>query len=148
MRASQLTRRLASLLLATCVLFWTSESAAMEPGSKMVHLCHTPAHHAATKTAPVHHEGCCPSHSSSMHKCLLQVALKLAATHPECCSISAPPVRPFAVLVSSADSVSLQVGAAVVIAAEMNVARPARGGQESSPPFVKPVFDLKTDLRI
>jgi hypothetical protein len=30
----------------------------------------------------------------------------------------------------------------------MDVARGVRGRGEPSPPFVKPVFDLKTDLRI
>ena len=149
MTVSQQIRRSVSLLLATCVLFWTSASAAMQPGSKIVHLCHTPAHHTVSKAAPApHHENCCPSHASLMHKCLLQVALTLEATHPACCTISAPPAPPFAVLVNSADSFSLQVSAAVVAAPDADVARTVRGGGEPAPPFVKPVFDLKTDLRI
>ena len=122
----------------------------MEPGSKTIHLCHTPAHHTVAKTSPAeHHELCCPSHSSSMHKCLLQAALTLVATHPECCTISAPPTRPFAVLVSSAGSISLQMSAIAMAGLDVGVSRShASASVELSAPFVRPVFDLKTDLRI
>jgi hypothetical protein len=148
MRISSHIRKSASLLLAAFILFWTSLSSAMEPGSKMVHLCHTPVHHTVANPAPAqHHENCCPSHANLMHKCQLQVALTLVATHPECCTISAPPARPFAVLVNSAGQVPLHASAAVVSGLDIDVARSTRGA-ESSPYFVKPVFDLKTDLRI
>jgi hypothetical protein len=148
MKVSQDIRKSASLLLAVFVLSWTSLSSAMEPGSKMVHLCHTPAHHTVTNPAPAqHHENCCPSHASLIHKCHLQVALTALAAHPECCTISAPPARPLAVLVNSAGQISLHPSASVVSGIDINVERSTRR-PELSPQFVKPVFHLKTDLRI
>jgi hypothetical protein len=128
-------RRILPLVLALSVGLWAQCGLAMLSAATHTPQCHAAmshAHHAVAAMA------CCPSHSASA-----------VFDPPPCCDLSSQPARPLASaavpgkLRSGQFSARGTAGAAFVLqhfSAFLTVA--------DSPPFVKPVFDLKTDLRI
>jgi len=72
------------------------------------------------------------------------------AAPPPCCDLSNQPAPPLAFIVTAGkarpDQISGSSAAGVMPVAQQRSFAPLSA--VSSPPFVKPVFDLKTDLRI
>jgi hypothetical protein len=133
-------RRSLSLVLALAIVFWADTGLAMLGASGHGSKCHvqmTQMHpHAA---ASMH---CCPSHPA--------LALTQLGDHPGCCDISSQPTRPLAFLVVSGRSRSIQFRAGGPAG---TILPPVQSGAaslsiEHTPQFVRPVFELKTDLRI
>ena len=136
----QLTmRRIWSLVLTLSVGLWAQCGLALLSAASHAPQCHAAMSHAHHVAAAM---PCCPSHAAS------------AAVHlfdpPPCCDFSSQPARPVASAVvpgklrSGQFSATGPAGAMFVppqqSSAFLRVA--------DSPPFIKPVFDLKTDLRI
>lgn len=142
-------RRILSLILALSVGLWAQCGLAMLSAASHAPQCHAAmshVHHAAAAMSQVHHAAaampCCPSHAAS--------ALAHLFDPPPCCDLSGQPARPLASAVMPG---KVRVGHfdASGVAGTMFVP-PERSAAlsviDASPPFVKPVFDLKTDLRI
>jgi hypothetical protein len=132
-------RRILSLVLALSVGLWAQCGLGMPSAAAHGPQCHAAMSHSHNVAAAM---PCCPLHATS------------AAVHlfdpPRCCDLSSQPARPLASTVVPGKFRSGQLSA-----------KGATGGMLSprqedsaflraadSPPFVKPVFDLKTDLRI
>jgi hypothetical protein len=85
---------------------------------------------------------CCPSHSIT--------AFSTCIDRPGCCTLSNQPARPLAFLVVSRAPLALELSASQSGSADPDLLRrdPRTFLAADSPPFVKPVFDQKADLRI
>jgi hypothetical protein len=132
-------RRVLSLILVLSVGLWAEGGLAMLSAASHAPQCHAArshAHHAAVAMP------CCPSHAA--------LALVHFINPPPCCDLSNQPARPLAFVVVPGKFRSGQLSASGAAAAMFVL--PQAGSALSligaSPPFVKPVFDLKTDLRI
>jgi len=132
-------RRALSLMLALSAALWAETGLGMLPAIGHGAQCHA-------QMAQMHHSAasmpCCPSHAAS-------VPANFFAP-PPCCDMSKQPARPVAYLATSGKSRSNQFcassGGSLVSAPLQR--KSAFLPISVSPPFVKPVFDLKTDLRI
>ncbi len=84
---------------------------------------------------------CCPSHSlTSPATCL---------DRPGCCTLSNLPARPSAFLIVSRGPLSLDLSATRSAGVDRDLSwRSLRANTSDSPPFLRPVFDRKADLRI
>jgi len=125
-----------SLMLALSVALWAESGLAMlaadHAAECRAQMFHTPQAHAMS---------CCPMHAAS--------APSRFFDPPPCCDLSNQP-RPLAFLVTSGKSRSSQLSAgntACVLLAPVQRSS-AFLLVADTPPFVKPVFDKKTDLRI
>jgi len=127
-----------SLLLALSVAVWAESVLAMLAS-------HDPAQcHARMVHAPeqAHAMPCCPSHMASIPASYI--------VPPPCCDLSNQPSRPLTVAVVPSKFRPSQLGmesaaGAVFVSAQTGS---ALGLIANSPPFIRPVLDLKTDLRI
>ena len=131
-------RRVLSLMLALSVAMWAGTGLGMLPAGLGLQ-CHTQMAH---MHQPASSMPCCPSHAGS-------VPANFFAP-PPCCDMSKQPARPVAYLATSGKSRSNQLRAnsgGSLISAPLQ-RRSALLRIAASPPFAKPVFDLKTDLRI
>jgi len=131
-------RRILSLILALSVGLWAESGLAMlavDHGAQ----CHARMSH---KQPQAHAMPCCPMHAASVPSSFFEP--------PPCCDLSKQLARPLAFLVISGKSRSSQLSA-LSAAAAMFV--PSQRSSAfflvaDSSPFVKPVFNKKTDLRI
>ncbi len=149
-------RRGLSLVLSLVIILWAEAGVAMPPASGHGSKCHVrmaPMHrhatHSATLATP---SGCCPQGPHSMPCCPSHPAS--AATHcadrPGCCDISSQPARPLAALVALGNSFTPQLSANGPAG---TISAPAPPGSaflsiDHAYQLVRPVFELKTDLRI
>jgi len=149
-------RRSLSLVLSLVIVLWAETGLAMPSASghgskcrvRMVQM-HRHATHSVTLATP---SGCCQQGPHTMSCCPPHPAP--AATHwadrPGCCDMSSQPARPSAFLVASGNSVSLQLSAngpaGTIFVPALSSSAFLWG--DKSPQFVRPVFELKTDLRI
>jgi hypothetical protein len=132
-------RRSLSLVLALSVGLWAQCGLAMLSAANHAPQCHarmSHPHHAADAMP------CCPSRAAE--------AVAHFFDPPPCCDLSSQPVRPLTLAVTSGKFRSSQFGAngaasAMLVPQERSSAFLS---VVDSPSFVKPVFDLKTDLRI
>jgi hypothetical protein len=130
-------RRILPLILALIVVLWAEGVVAMLPTGDYPAQCARAPHmqHAANSMP------CCPPRPESC---------STKSTPPSCCDLSNQPVPPLAFIVtpgkSRPDQISGSSTAYVMPLAHQKSF--ALLSSVSSPPFVKPVFDLKTDLRI
>jgi hypothetical protein len=132
-------RRIWSLVLALSVGLWAQCGLAMLSAASHAPQCHAAMSHAHHMAAAM---PCCPSHAAS--------AVAHVFDPPPCCDLSSQPARPLASAVVPGKFRSGQLSANGS-APSMFVPPPARSAVltvADSPSFVKPVFDLKTDLRI
>jgi hypothetical protein len=131
-------RRIWSLILALSVGLWAECGLAMLSAGNHAPQCHAAMSHAHPAAAAM---PCCPSHSIS--------AVAHFFDPPPCCDLSSQPARPLASTIMPgkfrSGQFSAHGGAGAMFVPEQTsaVLRAA-----DSPPFVKAVFDLKTDLRI
>ena len=140
MNSQRATRQVLSLILALSVASW-AETCLMalenSQSSKCDRMGHVHQHMMHSALSP-----CCPSDPAAQ--------LSYSAGRPNCCDVSSQPVPPLAVLVVPNRSLSVQLSATDPVTAAL------APRQQTSllpvgakpPPFVKPVSDLKTDLRI
>jgi hypothetical protein len=131
-------RRTLSLTLALSIALWTANATGMLSAGGAAQ-CHARMPHVQPQAASM---PCCPSNATSLPVNFF--------TPPPCCDLTNQPSRPLAFMVSSGKSRlgHLDVAApdcAIFVSPQKSSAVFQIG---DSPPFVKPVFDLKTDLRI
>ena len=128
-----------SLILALSVGLWAESGLAMLSAASHAPQCHAAMPHAHHPAAAM---PCCPSHAA--------VAIVHFIEPPPCCDLSNQPARPLAVVVvpgkfRSGQLIPNGAAGAMFVPPQAGSALSLIG---ASPPFVKPVFDLKTDLRI
>jgi len=132
-------RRTLSLILAASVGLWAECGLAMLSASSHAAQCHAAMSHAHHAVAAM---PCCPSHSVS--------AVAHLFDPPSCCDLSSRPARPLASAVVPGKfrfgQFSANRVAGAVFAPPQRSAAPRPAAE--SPPFLKSVFDMKTDLRI
>jgi hypothetical protein len=139
MNSQRAIRRALSLMLALSVTLWAETGLGMLPAAGHGSQCHTQMAHMHQQASLM---PCCPSHSVS-------VPANFFAP-PPCCDMSKQPARPVAYLATSGKSQSNKLRAS---SGGSLVSAPLQRESAflltaASPPFVKPVLDLKTDLRI
>jgi hypothetical protein len=127
-------RKILSLILALSVVLWAEGAVAMLSAADHPAQC-ARMQHAATSMP------CCPSDTASF---------PANFAPPPCCDLSTQPARPLAFIVIPSKyrlgQLSVSGTAGVVFAPPLGSF--ARSVNVAAPSFVKPVFDLKTDLRI
>ncbi len=153
-------RRSLSFVLSLVIVLWADTGLAMLPASGHGWKCHVrlvqmhqhAAHSAAQSATLATALGCCHQRTHSMPCCPPHPvpAPTPCGDHSGCCDMSSQPARPLAFLVASGNFLSLQLGAngqagAILLPA---LSRSAFLASDHSPQFVRPVFELKTDLRI
>lgn len=142
-------RRTATLWLMAFVVLWGQIGAAA--------VCSLSQHggacsvHAHMKAMPAPADavaaGCCPAHSVATSQCPSHPVRSIAKSDDQdCCVLSKQPARPFALLLTDGASHSFQAATAAAAATLPSLVRPLNSSR--APSFVKPVLDLKTDLRI
>ena len=149
-------RRSLSLVLSLVIVLWANAGLAMPSASGHGSKCHARMvlmHQHATHSASLATGlGCCHQRTQSMPCCPPHPAPATiqCGDRPGCCDIGSQPARPLAFLVVSATSRTVQLssngptGAMLVPRAPSYAFPPI----DHSPQFVRPVFELKTDLRI
>jgi hypothetical protein len=138
MSSHRATPKIVSLVLALSITMWAQCGVAMISAASQAPQCHARMLHAhrAASAMP-----CCPSRVAS--------AVAHLFDPPPCCDLSSLPARPLASALipgkvrSGQFSANGVTGTFVPPQRDSNILRVA-----DSPAFVKPVFDLKTDLRI
>ena len=138
MSSQRAIRRTLSLMLALSIALWAEDGLAMLTADHGAQ-CHSRMSHTQQQAHPM---PCCPMHAASVPSSFFEP--------PTCCDLSNQPARPLAFLVISGKSRSSQLGARSAAAAMFVPSQRSSAFFliADSPPFVKPVFDKKTDLRI
>lgn len=149
-------RRSLSLVLSLLIVLWADTGLAMPPASGHGSKCHVRMaqmhRHATHSATPAAALSCCHQRSHSMPCCPSHPvpAPVPCGDRPGCCDVSRQPARPLAFLVACGNSLSLQLSAngpagTILLPA---LSRSACLAIDRSPQCVRPVFELKTDLRI
>jgi len=138
-------------MLALTILLWAEAGLALVAGDRVM-ACHSmmvqnpaSATEATAGDADMQADAmpCCPANDES--------APALSVNHPQCCSVSNDAERPLAFLVSSERTTShhLHIAAHDVVRGVPLLAQyHGELWSEDAPRFVKPILELKTDLRI
>jgi len=126
------------LLVALSAALWAESGLALLPAVSQASQCHVRVLH----TQQTHSMPCCPRHTVSAPSFFFEP--------PPCCDLSNQPARPVAFVVTSGGRYSTPLPASDIASV---IFVPPQGSSAlslmaASPPFVKPVFDLKSDLRI
>jgi len=138
MNSQPAIRRTLSLTLALSVALWAANAAGVLSAGDATQ-CHARMQHVQHQAEPM---PCCPSHAASLPVSFF--------TPPPCCDLSNQPAPPLAFVVMPG---KFQAGLSSAIGAAGAMVNPPERSATifpaaASPPFVKPVFDRKTDLRI
>jgi hypothetical protein len=136
MSLQRLIRAILSLMLALSFALWAESGLAMlaaDHGAR----CHAQMSHMQPHTMP-----CCPMHVASAPSGFFEP--------PPCCNLTNQPARSLAFLITSSKPPSIQLSACGTAGA---ITAPVQRISAfllvaDTPPFVKPIFDKKTDLRI
>lgn len=131
-------RKLTTALLALAVALWASVGLALVQGDQVVR-CWMSAHEMQERGGMP----CCPMDEMQ--------SPAMSADRPACCSVSQLPERPLGFVVSTKQVKAQPLDAVAVLPATF--AAPAANHfrawrSADTPRFVKPVVELKTDLRI
>jgi hypothetical protein len=140
-------RKALTAMLALTILLWAEAGLALLTGDRVIQCRAMPMMHSHVQAAADADDSdampCCPADSGQ--------APQLAASHSQCCSTSEVPERPLGFVVNSDRVTSHAVGADAEVVASF-APPPAQEFEElrspGAPNFVKPVLDLKSDLRI
>jgi len=135
MDVSSTIRKTLTAMLMLAIVLWAEAGLALVAGNQVMQ-CSVTMHHGLAMSMP-----CCPDEE-------LQVP---AATHPECCSNGDAPERPLGFVVSSKLAKPHLMDMAADVPASLSPLMVQYFGVSRSgdaPRFVKPVLELKTDLRI
>lgn len=140
-----------SVILALSVALWAQAAAASSSSDDTASECQSHAMHMqrAMHGSQVEAEGCCPMHAAVLADCSLHLVMLLApVAPPDCCALSGAPAPATEFLTSSSAPEQPQDSASEIRrAAPLSLER-ATFSEAATPRFTKPVFDLKTDLRI
>jgi hypothetical protein len=149
-------RRSLSFVLSSVIVLWAETGLAMPPAPGHGSKCHVRMvqmhRHATHSVTLATSSSCCRRGPHTMPCCLPHAAPAptQCGERPGCCDMSSQPARPLAFLVASGNSVSLQLSTKGP-AGTIFVAAPSSSAILSidhAPQFTRPVFELKTDLRI
>ena len=138
MSSQRAIRRTLSLVLSLSAALWAENGLALLPVDHQASPCH-----ARMLPAPqVNSMPCCPSPAMSVPSYFFEP--------PPCCDLKNQPARPLVFVFESGKGYSSPLSASDTASVAFV---PPRGSSllsliAASPPFVKPVFDRKTDLRI
>jgi hypothetical protein len=153
MSSQRTSRAILSLMLALAIAAWAEPGLAMMPASGHAAQCHARmmhGHHHASPAAMRMATSCCHQRVNSMPCCPAHPSSPPShcGDRSDCCAISTQPARPLAFLVSG--NLLSQLNTNGLAGAELLPPRQSSlfSPLADSPQFVKPVFDLKTDLRI
>lgn len=138
MRARAITRKLLVGLLTLVIVLWAEAGLALVEGDQVLQ-CSMSAH----EMQVMGDMPCCPGEE--------MLSPAVAPERPPCCSVSNAPERPLGFEVSSKRVTSQQLDAiAELSTASILTLANSRGAWQSAdaPRYVKPVLELKTDLRI
>ena len=136
MSSQRAIRRLLSPTLALSLGLWVQCALAMPLAASQALQCHAAMAHAHHAMAAI---PCCPSSRASAVALLFD---------PPCCDLSSQPARPPASVAVADKFRSGQLSANNGGGTAYVFPRLASAlGIAASPPFLKPVFELKTDLR-
>ena len=126
-------------MLALSVVLWAEGAVGMLSAAGQAAQCHARMPHMQHQASSM---PCCPSHVASVPATFF--------APPPCCDLSNQPARPLAFAVISGKSHAGEFSASSVAVAAFapRSQTSALRSTAESPPFVKLVFDLKTDLRI
>ncbi len=132
------SRKLLISLLTLAVALWAEAGLALVEGDQVMQ-CSMSAHEMRSMGGMP----CCPGEE--------MLSPALGHERPPCCSVSQTPERPLGFVVSSIKSKAAALEVVAVLPAA--TAAPAATGSEAwrsadAPRFVKPVLEVKTDLRI
>ncbi|MFZ0913896.1 MAG: hypothetical protein WBQ76_05220 [Candidatus Korobacteraceae bacterium] len=147
-------RRSWSFVLSLVIVVWAEAGLAMPPAPGHGSKCHAGMvqmhRHVAHSVTLATSSGCCPQGPHSMPGCPPHPAPvpNQPAGHPGCCDMSSQTARPLAFLVASGNSVSLQLSANGPAGTISLPARPGSAFLSIDRAPQRPVFELKTDLRI
>ena len=143
-------RKVLTATLALAILLWVEAGLALVAGDRVM-ACHAMMHAAGGTMAASDNAGmadldampCCPDGPGKTPA--------IAVNHPPCCSVSNDAERPLAFMVSSERPTPHPLDTAVRTAGNF-VPGPEHNFGElrtaDSPRFVRPILELKTDLRI
>ena len=156
MRSQSAIRRGISFLLVLPIVLWAETGLAMATASSHVAKCRASMlhghQHTMNSAALATRLGCCRQRTHSMPCCPPHVVLPptQCGDRSGCCGMGSQPAWPLAFLVVSGNPLSSQVNANGPAGAMLMPAlsAPVFLAIGHSPPFVRPVFALKTDLRI
>jgi hypothetical protein len=141
-------RKVLTAMLALVIVLWAEAGLALVAGDRVM-ACHTMMVHAPASTMAASDDSNMAD-SDAMPRCPSQAGV-LSANHPPCCSVSNDAERPLAFLVTSERTTQRLLDAAATTASSF-VPTPAQYFGEmlnaDAPHFVKPILELKTDLRI
>ena len=136
MRTTATFRKLAAALLVLAVMGWAEAGLALVPEQPAMQ-CSMSAH----EMQSMGEMPCCPD----------DAAMATASSHAQCCANGEVPDRPLGFVVISAKqkAQSLQVEAELPLGSSAPAVRRSAAWQsDEAPQYVKPVLELKTDLRI
>jgi hypothetical protein len=151
MSGSATIRKVLTAMLALAILLWAEAGLALVAGDQVM-ACRTMMMQGPASTMAASDETdradsdampCCPSDPAQ--------APVLAATHPPCCSVSNDAERPLAFLISSDRLTSHSLNTVAEAVAGFVPQASQHIGQlrnADAPRFVRPILELKTDLRI
>jgi hypothetical protein len=153
MRSNGTIRKVLTAALALTILLWAEAGLALLAGDQVM-ACHSMMMHSsagvlaaadASDNDAQDSDGmrCCPSGPAQTPM--------LAVNHPPCCSVSNDAERPLAFLVSSQRTTPQSLGTAAATAGSLaphTTHYRGESGNADAPRFVKPILELKTDLRI
>jgi len=131
-------RRLGTAVLALVIVMWAEAVLALVPGDQVLQCSMSPHEMQAMGKMP-----CCPTDEIQSPDSLPE--------RPSCCSIGNLPEQPLNFVVSSKQVKFelLQMVTGFQVTSAMNAAAARLAWQDiNSPLFIKPVLELKTDLRI
>jgi hypothetical protein len=138
MSGSSATRKVLTAMLAVAIVLWAEAGLALVPSDQVMQ-CSMTMH----EMQAMGDLTCCPGDEAQ--------APATATERPPCCSSSDAPERPLAFVVSSerVKATSLDVVAVLPMNLSAPVAQHSTGWHSADAPrFIKPVLELKTDLRI
>lgn len=149
-------RRSLSFVLSLVIVLWADTGLAMPRASGHGSKCQVRMvqmhQHATHSVTPATALGCCQRGPHSMPCCPPHPAPAptQCGDRPGCCDMSSQPARPLAFLVASGNSLFVQLSANGHAGTIFAPAPPGSAFHsiDDSPQFVRPVFKLKTDLRI
>jgi hypothetical protein len=131
-------RKLTTALLAVAVAVWATAGLALVQGDQVMQ-CSMSAH----EMQAMGNMPCCPMQE--------MLSLAISGERPPCCSVSQAPERPLGFVVSAKQVKAQSLDVVALLPATFAAPAANHFGvwrSEDAPRFVKPVLELKTDLRI
>jgi hypothetical protein len=138
MSTSRTIRKLLTAMLVLAIALWAEAGLALVEGEQVMQ-CSMSAHEMQGMGGGM---SCCPSEETQ--------APALSGERPPCCSVSSAAERPLGFVVSSQRTMNQQLDVATAVSGSLSQTAQQSGIWRSAdaPRFMRPVLELKTDLRI